>query len=169
MLNWIISMLSAHISSRMLSLFMASYPHGKTHQGANEANWGVKKKKNQPYFSYFFLTGNDGKSQWTDPKLFHSETQWSSSAQISVCLAELAADIKDYWIFPKTSTVGVFEIWHGRWKAPGKRGGSASNVSSLRVEMNLVLSGQRRISKAVKENRLALTSHDQRTVLEVWK
>lgn len=113
MLNWIISMLSAHISSRMLSLFIASYPHGKTHWEANEANWGVKKMQ---YFPYFFLTGNDGQSQWTNPKLFHSEVQWSSSAQISVCLAELAADIKDYWIFPKPSTVGAFEIWHSWWK-----------------------------------------------------
>lgn len=38
MLNWIGSMLSAHISSRILSVFMASYLHGKTHQGGNEAD-----------------------------------------------------------------------------------------------------------------------------------
>lgn len=153
-------MLSAHISSRILSVFMPSYPHGKTHQEGNEADWGGRK--NEEYFPYFLSTGDNGQSQWTNPKLLQYKRQWSSSAQILVCLCDWAADIKHYWIFPKTWTARFWNLIQLMKAALEIGGGSASNVSNLWAEMNLVLSGHRSISMAIRENGLELKSKHQR-------
>lgn len=99
-------MVSAHISSRIRSIFMASYPHWKTHQGG----WSPLREEKNKYFPYFLSTGDNRQSQWTNSKPFHFERQWGSSAQIPVCLIDWAADIKHYWIFPKTWTVGFWNL-----------------------------------------------------------
>lgn len=67
-------------------------------------------EKNEVYFPYFLSTGDNWQSQWTNPKLLHFEQQWSSPAQILVCMTDWAADIKHYWIFPKTWTVGFWNL-----------------------------------------------------------
>lgn len=149
-------MLSAHISSRILSVFMASYPHGKTHQEGNEADWGGGKK--EVYFPYFLSTGDNWRSQWTNPKLLHFEQQWSSSVLILVCMTDWAADIKHYWMFPKTWTAGFLKFDTADETCAENWEGSASNVSHLWAEMNLVLSGHQSISMAIRETGLELKS-----------
>lgn len=157
-------MLSAHISSRILNVFMASYPHGKTHKKGNEAEGEEEKKNITRHISLIsYQQAENVQSQWTNPKQFHF---WAAmeliSSDSSVCLADLAADIKHYWIFPKTWAAGfwnlirlmkaVLEIGGGGCRGGGEvmGGGGASNVSNLRAEMNLVLSGHRSISTAEK-------------------
>lgn len=68
---------------------------------------GGKKRSISPYF---LSTGDNGQSQWTNPKLPQYEQQWSSSARIPACLTDWAADIKHYWIFPKTWTAGFWNL-----------------------------------------------------------
>lgn len=114
-------MLSAHISSRILSVFMASYPHGKTHQEGNEADWWEKKKKKKKYFPYFLSTVHNGQSQWTNPKLLQYEQQWSSSAQIPVCLTE--QQILNIIESLQRPGLQGFEIWYSWWKLHWKLGG----------------------------------------------
>lgn len=74
----------------------------------------------------------------------------------------VAADIKHYWIFPKTSAVRFWNLIQLMKANADKRGGSASNVLSLRAEINQVLSGRQTISRAIRENCLVPKSKHQR-------
>lgn len=141
-------MLCAHISLRILSVFIASYPHGKHIRMEMKPTEAKKTKHISPYF---LSTGDNGQSQWTNPKLLQYEQQWSSSAQIPVCLTDWAPHIKHYWIFAKTWTAGFWNLIQLMKAALKNWGGSASNVSNLWAEMNLVLSGHRSISTAISE------------------
>lgn len=62
--------------------------------------------------SYHQVTKSNVKK---NPKRLHFE-QWSSSAQMSVCLADLAADIKIIESFLRPP-LRDFEIWSSWWKA----------------------------------------------------
>lgn len=143
-------MLSAHISSRILSVFIASYPHGKTHQEGNEA---AKKTKSISLISYQEATiGRVNERILNCPRISGS----SSGPSVSDWLTDWAADIKHYWISAKTWTAGFWNLIQLMKATLKIGGGSASNVSNLWAEMNLFflfLTGHWSISPAIKEKR----------------
>lgn len=131
-------MLSAHISSRILSVFVAFYIHNDHIMKHMKPTEGNRK-------SYFLWKGDNGhQSPWTFLNFFN---MGPAKQQIWHAIESLQIPVRH-----------GCEIWYSWWKLCLKE---ASNVLNLWAEMNLFFSfllGQRSISMAILEKDLELKS-----------
>lgn len=129
-------MLSAHISSRMLSLFISSYPpHRKKKKHISKEMKATEGGKIRGVLPLFLINCR----QWEEPiNKSLTVSLWAGVGALQLRVECVwAADIKHYWIFPKTWTARIWNLiqlmkavlkigvggWRWRWRCGTVEGG----------------------------------------------